>query len=216
MTEVHTEYKDAVATAPAVSNGSASAAAQARKRRRAILAQQHLQQKKGGVVASSQEAVAMDLSDTDEYATMAALAAAADAASNGELMEDTTAAVAAASLEAIPEKAGKKSTKRAAKARTNSDVSSVDDDGPADASSKRSQMIYNPGVPLPRDQLAAWRREARRVRNRESAAASRRKQKDRIDELELELSEWKEKYEEAVGRLNQLKQEGKRPPKSET
>ena len=34
-------------------------------------------------------------------------------------------------------------------------------------------------------QLTQWRREMRRVRNREAAAASRKKVRDRIDDLEI-------------------------------
>lgn len=55
-----------------------------------------------------------------------------------------------------------------------------------------------------KDQLAAWRREARRVRNRESAAASRQRIRDRITELEVEVDEWKDKHAAALDRLAQL------------
>lgn len=43
-------------------------------------------------------------------------------------------------------------------------------------------------------EASAWRREQRRLRNRESAAASRQKTRERITELEIELSEWKNKF----------------------
>jgi len=43
----------------------------------------------------------------------------------------------------------------------------------------------------------------RRVRNRESAAASRRKVRDRIDELEDEVAVWKKRYQEVLARLGQ-------------
>jgi chromosome segregation ATPase len=59
-------------------------------------------------------------------------------------------------------------------------------------------------VPMDKDQLAAWRREQRRVRNRESAAASRQRIRSRICELEDEVGQWKEKYTEAMQRLEAL------------
>jgi len=67
---------------------------------------------------------------------------------------------------------------------------------------------YEPDVEMTKEQLAAWRREARRVRNRESAAASRRKTKDRIEELEKEVDEYKTKYEAALQKLAQYEGEG--------
>nr|BAK53450.1 bZIP transcription factor [Phaeodactylum tricornutum] len=70
--------------------------------------------------------------------------------------------------------------------------------------SKKTQIRYDPDVPMPKDQLAAWRREARRVRNRESAAASRAKIRCRITELETEVSGWKDKYTQAMERLEEL------------
>jgi hypothetical protein len=63
---------------------------------------------------------------------------------------------------------------------------------------------YDPGVPMTKDELVAWRKEARRVRNRESAAASRKRTRDRIDELEGEVSEIKSKYSAALERIMQL------------
>lgn len=47
-------------------------------------------------------------------------------------------------------------------------------------------------------QLSVWRREARRVRNRESAAASRQKTKEKIEELESEVATLKAKYSIAL------------------
>jgi hypothetical protein len=69
---------------------------------------------------------------------------------------------------------------------------------------KKTQIRYDPDVPMNKDQLAAWRREARRVRNRESAAASRQRIRDRITELEAEVDEWKARYAQAVDRLEHL------------
>lgn len=48
----------------------------------------------------------------------------------------------------------------------------------------------------------------RRVRNRESAAASRRKVRDRIEELEEEVDVWKRRYEEAIRRLDAAEKTG--------
>ena len=73
---------------------------------------------------------------------------------------------------------------------------------------KKTQIQYNPDVPMSKEQLTAWRREMRRVRNRESAAASRRKVRDRIQELEQEVKCWKDRYEEVMARLAQA--EGKK------
>ena len=68
---------------------------------------------------------------------------------------------------------------------------------------KKTQIQYNPDVPMTKEQLTSWRREMRRVRNRESAAASRRKVRDRIEELEEEVDNWKKRYEEAMARLTE-------------
>lgn len=73
-------------------------------------------------------------------------------------------------------------------------------------SKKKTQIRYDPEVPMNKEQLAAWRREARRVRNRESAAASRQRIRNRISELEDEVGEWKTKYAQAMQRLNGLQQ----------
>ena len=73
-------------------------------------------------------------------------------------------------------------------------------------SKKKTQIRYDPDVPMSKEQLAAWRREARRVRNRESAAASRQRIRNRIVELEEEVGEWKEKYTLAMQRLQSLEE----------
>jgi len=78
----------------------------------------------------------------------------------------------------------------------------------ANEEGKKTQIQYNPDVPMSKEQLTAWRREMRRVRNRESAAASRRKVRDRIQELEEEVKGWKDRYEEVMERLSQA--EGKK------
>jgi hypothetical protein len=68
----------------------------------------------------------------------------------------------------------------------------------------KQQARYIPGVPMAKQELAAWRKEARRVRNRESAAESRRKTRDRIDELEAEVEGIQSKYAAAVKRIVEL------------
>ena len=69
---------------------------------------------------------------------------------------------------------------------------------------KRPQMKYDPDVPMSKEETSAWRREQRRKRNRESAAACRKKQRDRIFELEVEINEWKTKCDEALKKLRKL------------
>jgi bZIP transcription factor len=77
----------------------------------------------------------------------------------------------------------------------------------AHANNKRAQIRYDPAIPMDKEQLAAWRREARRVRNRESAAASRQRIRGRIAELEDEVHDWKSKYITALSQLQSLEQE---------
>eukprot|EP00804_Cyclotella_cryptica_P024477 CCRYP_017560-RA/>CCRYP_017560-RA protein AED:0.35 eAED:0.35 QI:0/0/0/1/1/1/2/0/336 len=72
---------------------------------------------------------------------------------------------------------------------------------------KRPQMKYDPEVPLSKEETSAWRREQRRKRNRESAAACRKRQRDRISELEIEVSGWKAKFDEAVRKLREIEGE---------
>lgn len=55
---------------------------------------------------------------------------------------------------------------------------------------------YDPGVKLSKDELKAWRKEARRVRNRESAAASRKKNRESIHKLESEVADMKRMHDE--------------------
>ena len=65
---------------------------------------------------------------------------------------------------------------------------------------------------MTKEETAAWRKEQRRKRNRESAAASRQKQRDRIDELEVEVGQWRSKYEEAMRKLVVLEQKQQSSP----
>lgn len=70
---------------------------------------------------------------------------------------------------------------------------------------------YEPGVPMSKAELAQWRKLARRVRNRESAAASREKTRLRIEELESALNETRLKYEAALKRIGELESAAKEP-----
>ena len=83
----------------------------------------------------------------------------------------------------------------------------VTDDSSFDGKpSKKPQMKYDPDEPMSKEEAAAWRREQRRKRNRESAAASRQRQRDRICELEIELEEWKNKFDDVMKRIGQLEE----------
>jgi ABC-type sulfate/molybdate transport systems ATPase subunit len=97
---------------------------------------------------------------------------------------------------ALPPAAKKKSTPTIANADTV-------DESIRNNTSKKMQVTYNPEISMTKEQLTTWRREQRRVRNRESAAASRRKVRDRIGELEDEVDIWKRRYQEVMARLGQ-------------
>jgi hypothetical protein len=71
-------------------------------------------------------------------------------------------------------------------------------------SNKRPQRKYDPEIPLSKEETSAWRREQRRKRNRESAAACRKRQRDRIAELEGEVIDWKAKFDSVVGKLGEV------------
>eukprot|EP00428_Durinskia_dybowskii_P009659 CAMPEP_0170304264 /NCGR_PEP_ID=MMETSP0116_2-20130129/52474_1 /TAXON_ID=400756 /ORGANISM="Durinskia baltica, Strain CSIRO CS-38" /LENGTH=303 /DNA_ID=CAMNT_0010556251 /DNA_START=54 /DNA_END=965 /DNA_ORIENTATION=- len=76
----------------------------------------------------------------------------------------------------------------------------------ASMKSKKPQMKYDPEVPMTKEEAAVWRREQRRKRNRESAAASRQRQRDRIVELEIELDEWKDKFDSIMQKIKDLEE----------
>jgi hypothetical protein len=59
---------------------------------------------------------------------------------------------------------------------------------------------------MTKEETSAWRKEERRKRNRESAAASRQKTRDRITELEDEVNLWKSKFDEAARRILALEE----------
>ena len=68
----------------------------------------------------------------------------------------------------------------------------------------KRQHRYDPGIRMSRDELKTWRKEARRVRNRESAAASRKRNRERICELEVEVDALQLKYTAALKRIMEL------------
>jgi hypothetical protein len=68
----------------------------------------------------------------------------------------------------------------------------------------KKQTRYEPEIPMSKDELSLWRKEARRVRNRESAAASRHKIRGRIEELEQQLAALDSKYQAALKRIEEL------------
>ena len=72
----------------------------------------------------------------------------------------------------------------------------------------KSQNYYAPPdiSSMTKEEITAWRKEERKKRNRESAAASRNKIKGRITELESELSEWKQKYADMEDKMRAMEQ----------
>lgn len=68
----------------------------------------------------------------------------------------------------------------------------------------KRQTRYEPGVPMTKEELQKWRKQARRVRNRESAAASRQKTRERINELESEVSDLQAELAKARARIAEL------------
>jgi hypothetical protein len=68
----------------------------------------------------------------------------------------------------------------------------------------KKQTRYEPEIPMSKAELSLWRKEARRVRNRESAAASRQKIRGRIEELEEQLATLDSKYQAALKRIEEL------------
>lgn len=68
----------------------------------------------------------------------------------------------------------------------------------------KKQSRYDPGVPMNREELREWRKEARKVRNRQSAAESRKRNRERITELEGEVDVLNSKYAAALQRIVEL------------
>ena len=73
----------------------------------------------------------------------------------------------------------------------------------------KRQARYDPCVKMSKDELKAWRREARRVRNRESAAASRSRTRSRISELEDEVETLTSNLKAALQRIAELEVSGR-------
>lgn len=216
----------AAAAASAETKAAPIPAAEARKRRKAIITSQ-----RQGVAAIGEDNgvtadAAADLllveqgaaigfergdynigEDAAPLADEAAVAAAAAVASNNAADEEAATKESVVTAKAAPPRG----RKRKSSVDEEEDRSDDDDASQSDGSkakngcrSKKTQIRYDPSVPMDKEQLAAWRREARRVRNRESAAASRQRIRGRISELEVEVNDWKTKYETAVGRLQQM------------
>lgn len=76
----------------------------------------------------------------------------------------------------------------------------------------KKQARYEPEVPMKKEDLASWRKEARRVRNRESAAASRQKTRQRIEELEAQVDTIQLKYDAALRRILELESDKRDTP----
>jgi len=74
----------------------------------------------------------------------------------------------------------------------------------------KKQSRYDPGVAMTKEELKAWRKEARRVRNRESAAESRKKNRDSIDVLEVRVKEVQSKYDTAIQYILALEEQLRR------
>ncbi|KAL3780721.1 hypothetical protein ACHAW5_010246 [Stephanodiscus triporus] len=81
--------------------------------------------------------------------------------------------------------------------------------GPEPLEAKKKSPLFNrpqnfyapPTVPMSKEELSQWRKEQRRERNRESAAASRNKTRSRIEELEGEVESWKIKYQDMEAKV---------------
>jgi len=74
----------------------------------------------------------------------------------------------------------------------------------------KKESRYDPGVSMTKEELKAWRKEARRVRNRESAAASRKKNRESIDTLETEVKGIQTKYDAALQYILDLEEKLRR------
>lgn len=64
-----------------------------------------------------------------------------------------------------------------------------------------SYMRYKPNYEMSKEELKKWRREQRMIRNRQSAAASRQKVRNRIIDLENQVQFLQHKYGAVVDRL---------------
>lgn len=107
---------------------------------------------------------------------------------------------------------GRAGSASVASASVSSETASHQDEPMSKKQKAKAQVRYDPEVPMSKTELANWRKEHRRVRNRESAAASRQRIRSRITELEGEVEQWKDKYQEAVDRLTTLQSIDSHPP----
>lgn len=64
-----------------------------------------------------------------------------------------------------------------------------------------SYMKYKPHYEMSKEELTEWKREQRKIRNRQSAAASRQKVRNHIEALENQLHFLQHKYEAVVDKL---------------
>jgi len=174
--------------------------AEARKRRKKLIASQRQEES-----ASERAAAAPDVEPQDEDMNAAPTGRASErksSKSEADLGEDKEQAMPVTKRQkkeaAVPSIGA--STKQTEKEHQGAGARNKG------SNSKKAQIRYDPDVPMSKEQLAAWRREARRVRNRESAAASRQRIRSRITELETEVEDWKSKYNRAMDRLEDLQQ----------
>jgi hypothetical protein len=113
------------------------------------------------------------------------------------------------SNEVDPSTARKRRKELLATTRQNTESKRLRTASPDDESDKtktKYQNRYEPEVQMTKEEAAEWRREARRKRNRESAAASRNKVRSRIEELETEVDGWKSRYSQLLDRIDRLEQ----------
>mmetsp|Transcript_21985 Transcript_21985/g.46374 ORF Transcript_21985/g.46374 Transcript_21985/m.46374 type:complete len:239 (-) Transcript_21985:255-971(-) len=180
---------------------SSNDSAEARKRRKEIIQSQRSENE---LVANTVAGLA-----TNGSTRVSAMTNSADAKNPiiGESQDDASSTTV--TIDANGNEPDKKPPKKRKVAPGDASLRKINKNNPninADVNSKtkKTQIRYDPDVPMSKDQLAAWRREARRVRNRESAAASRQRIRNRISELEDEVGEWKAKYSQAIQRLECL------------
>jgi len=72
----------------------------------------------------------------------------------------------------------------------------------------RPQNRYEPTdtSSMTRDELSAWRKDQRKKRNRESAARSRIVHRQKVQELEQEVAEYRIRYEQMEERMSQMQE----------
>ena len=164
--------------------------------------------KKGASATSSAPAVATASTTVPDPMALAAMAAAtAVSKTNNGTAAPTGFRKKGAAAKAAPTAAATAACAAAAAAAALNDEAALSSN---DKGNKKIQIQYNPDIPMSKEQLTSWRREMRRVRNRESAAASRRKVRDRIEELEEEVAVWKKRYQEVTARLGKAEDEKKK------